>query len=246
MRKNSVLKMTAFNTAFLIKNAAALQWTAALVLLNVIIGTFYRNQGHWEFDSLHAGSVCNLISLFIYTLIALRLFKYRDNLNIQLMILLLFLPKPDEQIMAVILQIFVVLVVFTRWLSIKKTKQAILILSGAVVAAPVNMLFLDLATNSPTPKGGKLIASTDNLFKLYSDRNNWAGETTYRLNREVPICTGLRLVKQIDKVTTNNSVRILRSPKGNYFIDENRADPQVKQITQKSGKHLAPPGIPHQ
>lgn len=223
--------MTALNTTFLIKNAAALQWTAALVLLNVIIGTFFRNQGHWQFDSFHTGSVCNLISLFIYTLVALRLFKHRDNVNIQLMMLLLLLPKPDEQITAVVLQIFVALVVFTRWMSVKETKQAILILSGAVVAAPVSMLFLDLATSSPTPKGGQLISSTDNLFKLYCDRNKWAGKTTYRLNREVPVCTGLRLVKQIDKVTTNNSVRILRSPEGNYFIDENRADPQVKQIT---------------
>lgn len=216
------------------KNAVALQWTVALCLLNVIIGSFFSNQGHWEFDSVHAGSICNQVSLLIYSVIALRLFKSRDNLNIQLMMLLLLLPKPDEVVTVIVQQIFVVLVVFTRWISVKRA-SAILLIAGAVVTAPISMLCLDLASYSPIPKGGKLISSTDHLFKLYCDRNKWSAKTTYRLNREVPVCTDLRLVKQIDRVTTNNSVRILRSPEGNYFIDENRADPQVKQIAPKSG-----------
>lgn len=219
--------MTLMNTTFLLKNAAALQWTAALCLLNVIIGSFFSNQGHWEFDSVLAGSICNQVSLIIYGVIALRLFKSRDNLNIQLMMLLLLLPKPDEVVTVIVQQIFVVLVVFTRWISYKKN-SAILLIAGAVVAAPISMLCLNLASYAAIPKDGKLISSTDNLFKLYCDRNKWSKKATYRLNREIPVCPGFRLVKQIDQISTSNSVEVNRSLEGRYSISESQTLPTNK------------------
>lgn len=219
--------MRVLNTTFLIKNAAALQWTVALCLLNVIIGSFFSNQGHWEFDSVLAGSICNQVSLLIYSVIALRLFKSRDNLNIQLMMLLLLLPKPDEVVTVIVQQIFVVLVVLTRWISVKRA-SAILLIAGAMVAAPIMLLCLNSINKFSTPKNGRFISSTDNLYNLYRYQNKWSRKLTYRLFRELRVCPGFRLVKEIDQISTSSSVEVNRSLEGKYSISESQTLPTNK------------------
>lgn len=226
--------MTALNTAFLIKNAAALQWTAALCLLNLIIGTFFSNQGHWEFDSFHAGSTCNGISLFIYTMIALRLFKSRDNLNIQLLMLLLLLPKPDEVVTVIVQKTFVVLVVFTRWMSVKRA-SAILLIAGAIVAAPILMFCLNSISEFSTPKNGKFISSTDNLYNLYRYQNKWSRKSKYRLFREIRVCPGLRPVKEVNMITTAAPVQVTRSEAGKYIIETGQEITKNPKDTKTTG-----------
>lgn len=216
--------MKSLSPAFLTQNASVLQWSFGLVILDLILTSFFANQGYWELESGTADSICKSLSIFLLVFVIYRLVRPRGVQPIQAMMLLLLLPKTETVAYFLIQQTLVALVVLQGGL---RRKEMYSLLALAVIALPAPILSIVSTQHSAraTTKTGQLISCTDQFYELYRFDSSWRLPPTYRLFRILPACPGLRTVKEIDAMTSAAPVQVTRSETGKYSIEASQGPP---------------------
>ncbi len=219
--------MKSLSPTFLRQNAAALQWSFALLILDLIVGSFFANQGYWDIESRAAGVFFNFLSAYLYFCVLYRLAKPKGAEQAQVMMFLLLIPKTDIALNFLIQQILIAMIVLQPFLNRFQICSLLVVaftilptatmLSGWLppVLEPSSMLY----TPPATTKDGYHISTTDQLYKLYRFDDDWHQPPTYRLLRVLPICPGLSLVKELTKISTSGDVQVALSETGKYSIE---------------------------
>lgn len=219
--------MKSLSPIFLRQNAAALQWSFALLTLDLIVGSFFANQGYWDIESRAAGIFFNILSAYLYLCVLYRIANPKGSEHIQVMMFLLLIPKNDIAVNFFLQQILVAIIVLQPFIN---RFQICSLLVVAFTVLPAAKMFADmhppvlepssiLCSPPATTKNGYHISTTDRLYKLYRFDDNWSKTPTYHLLRVMPVCPGLSLVKEIDEMTSAVPVQVTRSEAGKYGIE---------------------------
>lgn len=225
--------MKSLSPIFLTQNASALQWSFALIVLDLIVGSFFANQGYWDIESTTAEVFFNILSAYLYLCVLYRIAKPKGAEHAQVMMFLLLLPKTDIALNFLLQQILVAMIVLLPFLNRYQINSLVLVALTALPAAGMLAIMpiqtgefaSFLCSPTATTKSGKLISSIDQLYKLYCfERGDLP--PTYRLLRILPVCPGLSLVKEIDEMTSAAPVQVSRSEAGKYNIETSQATPE--------------------
>lgn len=233
--------MKSLSPIFLTQNAATLQWSFALLVLDLIVGSFFANQGYWELESRAAIVFFNILSAYLYLCVFYRILRPNGSEHAQVMMFLLLMPKTDIALNFLLQQILVAIIVLLPFLNRYQIYSLVMIALTALPAAgmwaimPIQTRWFTSSLYSPTAttEGGKLISSTDKLYKLYRFENYGDPPRTYRLLRILPVCPGLSLIKQIGEMTTAAPVQVSRSKTGKYSIEEVSTVTSIEQEKKK-------------
>ncbi|MBP9091492.1 hypothetical protein KBI23_10715 [bacterium] len=217
---------------FLRQNAAVLQWSFALIVLDLIVGSFFANQGYWNIESTTAEVFFKLLSAYLYFCVLYRIAKPKGAEHAQVMMFLLLIPKTDIALNFILQQILVAMIVLQPFLN---RFQNCSLLVVALTVLPAAKMYADmrpvletssiLYTPPATTKNGYHISTTDQLYKLYRFDDDGNKTPTYRLLRVIPACPGLSLVKEVTKISTTGDVEVKRSEAGKYIIETSQALP---------------------
>ncbi|MFA7337926.1 MAG: hypothetical protein WC028_14150 [Candidatus Obscuribacterales bacterium] len=212
---NKLSKLATFFTT----RAKPLTWAMALIVVNLLIGGFFEQQGHWEFGNESVAKVSSYLSIFLYLFVVFRLIKPRSAQDLQAAMLLLILPNLDHPLMDLGRQILLAIVLASRWTSFSRVV--------GVTAVALTVWLSSIATNCLTgisvaipysPKTGEFCSKTDGVYFLYKYHYSWVPKPVYGLFRQVPILPGVQLVKLIDYLDSRRNVCVCRTPEGNYTI----------------------------
>lgn len=223
--------MKCLSPIFLTQNASVLQWSLALVALDLIVGGFFANQGYWDIESRAAGSFFNLLSAYLYCCVLYRLVKPKGAEHAQVMMFLLLVPKTEIAFNFSLQQILVAMIVLQPFVN---RFQICSLLVVAISSLPLTKVYADthpavfdtssiLYSPPATTKNGYHISTTDRLYKLYRFDDDGNKTPTYRLLRVIPICPGLSLVKEVTKLSTTGAVQVRCSKTGKYSIEVEQA-----------------------
>lgn len=220
--------MKSLSPTFLTQNAATLQWTFALLILDLIVGSFFANQGYWDIESRAAGVFFSFLSAYLYFCVLYRIAKPKGAEHAQVMMFLLLIPKTDIALNFLLQQILVAMIVLQPFLNRFQICSLIVVAFTILPAAkmladrypPVLETSSILYTPPATTKNGYQISTTDLLYKLYRFDDDWNKTPTYRLLRVLPVCPGLSLVKEVAKISSSGSVQVVLSETGKYSIEE--------------------------
>ncbi|MFA6213126.1 MAG: hypothetical protein WC714_27065 [Candidatus Obscuribacterales bacterium] len=219
--------MKCLSPIFLTQNASVLQWSFALLALDLIVGGFFANQGYWELESRAAETFFNILSAFLYLCAVYRIVRPNGAEHAQVMMFLLLIPKSDIALNFFIQQILIVIVVLQPLLNRFQIYSLVLIvftalpsmlyLNGLSYNTPIEKIAAALSSPTATTKNGRLVSSTDQIYQLYFFEKGDL-PPTYRLLRIIQVCPGLSLVKEIDEMTSAAPVQVTRSEAGKYRI----------------------------
>ncbi len=234
--------MKSLSPTFLTQNAATLQWSFALLILDLIVGSFFANQGYWDIESRAAGVFFNFLSAYLYFCVLYRLAKPKGAEQAQVMMFLLLIPKTDIALNFLLEQILVAMIVLQPFLNRFQICSLIVV---AFTILPTATMLADrippvlepssiLYTPPATTKNGYHISTTDRLYKLYRFDDDWNKTPTYRLLRVLPVCPGLSLVKEVAKISTSGDVQIVLSETGKYSIEEGKTLSVIEKEKKKS------------
>lgn len=204
---------------FFTSQAKPLTWAMALVVVNLLIGGFFEQQGHWEFDNETVAKASSYLSMGLYLFVVFRLIKPNGVQDIQALILLLILPNLEHPLMGIGRLWLLLIVLAFRWTKFSRvvglTAIALSIWMGSIAMTCLN----GTAMASPgSPKGGEFCSKTDGIYFLYKFHYIWVPENVYGLFRQVPILPGIQLVKRVDLLFSRKEVCVCRTPEGNYTI----------------------------
>lgn len=245
--------MKSLSPTFLSQNAATLQWSFALLIVDLIVGGFFANQGYWDIESRAAGAFFNFLSAYLYFCVLYRLAKPKGAEHAQVMMFLLLIPKTDIALNFLLQQILVAMIILKPFLNRFQICSLIVV---AFTILPTATMLSDrlppvlepssiLYSPPTTTKDGYHISTTDRLYKLYRFDDDWHKPPTYRLLRVLPICPGLSLVKELTKINTSGSVQVVLSETGNYSIEEGNQRTVIEKEKEKSWVQiLTPPVVP--
>ncbi|CAN5468878.1 hypothetical protein BH11CYA1_BH11CYA1_20070 [soil metagenome] len=223
--------MKSLSPIFLTRNAATLQWSFALVALDILVGGFFANQGYWELSNSTAERICNVCGIFLSAFVVYRLAKPQGLQHIQSMMLLLLLPKTELSVWFLIQQTLVALVVVQRGLSHRQMSSFLII---AAITLPLPLLVALATQYSPvaTTKGGKLISTIDKLYSLYAFE--FVPEPcNYKLFRVIPVVPGFNLVKKIAEMPSTTPVQVKCSKTGAYSIEKINKTSEIERAKPK-------------
>ncbi len=77
--------MKSLSPFFLTQNASALQWSFALIVLDLIVGSFFANQGYWDIESTAAEVFFNTLSAYLYLCVLYRILRPQGSEHLQVM-----------------------------------------------------------------------------------------------------------------------------------------------------------------
>lgn len=204
---------------FFTTQAKPLTWAMALIALNLLIGGFFEQQGHWEFDNEIVAQVSSYLSLALYLFVVFRLIKPKSAQDIQALILLLILPNLEHPLMGIGRLWLVLIVLAFRWTKFSRvvglTAIALSIWMGSIAMSCLNGTAVAIPYS---PKTGEFCSKTDGVYCLYKYHYSWVPKPVYGLFRQVPILPGVQLVKLIDYLDSRKNVCVCRTPEGTYTI----------------------------
>ncbi|CAN5468914.1 hypothetical protein BH11CYA1_BH11CYA1_20080 [soil metagenome] len=206
-------------STFFASQATPLTWAMALIAVNILIGGFFEQQGHLEFDNENIANASYYLSITLYLLAIFRLIKPRGSQDIQALILLLILPNLDKPVMYLGRAMLIMIVVLFRWTRLSRV-VGLTAVTLSLLIGPVLMTCISIhGSGIPySPKTGELCSKTDEIYCLYRFPCGWYTKYAYGLFREVPLLPGIKLVKRIDELATDKNVCVCTTPQGNYII----------------------------
>ncbi|MBP9091493.1 hypothetical protein KBI23_10720 [bacterium] len=204
---------------FLTTQAKPLTWAMALIALNLLIGGFFEQQGHWEFDNEIVAKVSSYLSLALYLLVVFRLIKPNGVQDIKALILLPILPNLEHPLMDIGRLWLMLIVLAFRWTKFSRvvglTAIALSIWMGSIATNCLTGISVAIPYS---PKTGEFCSKTDGIYFLYKFHYSWVPKPVYGLFRQVPILPGVQLVKRVDLLYSRRKVCVCRTPEGNYTI----------------------------